>query len=259
MKNLSAGLESGRMLLGCVVTYPAPGMIERLRDDWDWFWIDGQHGELGYQDMLALVRACDLAGCGSLVRVPSHEPGWIGQVMDMAPSGVIVPQVEDAVQAGQLVQAAKFPPLGNRSCGGRRPIDLLGREYADTANRETILLVQLESPGAVARAEEIAAVEGVDCLLIGPNDVKLRLGYSMTEPRPAAEELAEIEALVKLCREYGKLSAVFGVEGEQLASCARLGVNLAVSGVDARFLAEGSKRLSDESRDIINRHSGENH
>ncbi|OGG04359.1 MAG: hypothetical protein A3F83_02820 [Candidatus Glassbacteria bacterium RIFCSPLOWO2_12_FULL_58_11] len=255
MSAFRAKLDSAEALLGCVITYPCSGMIERLRDDWDWFWIDGQHGELDYQDILELVRACDAAGRGSLVRVPSHEPGWISRALDTACSGIMVPQVENAVQAAEVVKAAKFPPTGNRSCGGRRPIDMWGREYADSANSETLLVVQLESPGALENAEEIASTEGVDCVLIGPNDVKLRLGYLMNEPRPAAEELAEIESLVRICRKHGKLTGVFGVEKEQLAHCLSLGINLIANGIDARFLSEGSRRLSEESRAIIKNHS----
>lgn len=251
MNDFREKLNRSKTLLGCVITYPCPGIIECIGDDWDWFWIDCQHGELGYRDMLELVRAADLAGCGSMVRVPSHEPGWIGLALDMACSGIIVPQVEDVDQARRVVRAAKFPPLGNRSCGGRRPVDLLGRGYVDSANRGTFVMVQLESPEAIEKAAEIAAVDGIDCLLIGPGDVKLRLGYSLNDPRPEDEELAEIEALVRVCREHEKMVGVFGATGEQLARCVALGVDLVANGCDAHFLSEASGKRSAESREII--------
>jgi 2-keto-3-deoxy-L-rhamnonate aldolase RhmA len=255
MADFKERVRCKKVLLGCLITYPCPGIVELLRNEWDWFWIDCQHGELDYRDMLDLVRACDLVGCGSMIRVPSQEQNWIGRALDTSCSGIIVPQVENAAQAEQVVRYTKFPPLGNRSCGGRRAIDMLGRGYVSSANDETILMVQLESPEAINNAEEIASVEGIDCLLIGPNDVKLRLGYTVNEQRPEGEEMAEIEALVGICQKYGKISAAFGVVEQQLEQCLNYGVNLIANGIDARFIAEGSKRLSDKSREIITNHS----
>ena len=126
--------------------YPSPGALERIGGDWDWIWIDGQHGELGYQDALSLVRACDLIGRPAVVRVPGHEAGPIGKALDMGAAAVIVPCVDTPEQATIAVDAAKFPPLGKRSYGSRRNIDFQGRSYSDTANDDTLLIIQIESP-----------------------------------------------------------------------------------------------------------------
>lgn len=251
MKDFRAALETGRPQLGCFITYPAPGAVERMAPDWDWFWIDGQHGELGYNDVLSLVRACDLVGRASMVRVPSHEAGWMARALDAGATGVIVPQVNGADEARAVVRAAKFPPLGERSFGGRRVVDLRGRGYSDTANRDTLLMVQLESPGALENLDEIAATPGVDVLCPGPDDVMLRRGRSMAEPYPKDAVAHDLEALVEACKEHGKFSAAIGIGAEMMELCVSLGANLIVGGSDVGFLAAGSKKASEEARGII--------
>src|SRR6185436_17886989 len=124
--------------LGLNMMYPSPGAIERIGPDWDWIWIDGQHGELGYEETLAMVRACDRIERPAFVRVPHHGFGSISLALDTAPTAVIVPVVDTLEEARQIVKAAKFPPLGGRSYGGRRPIDLAGRLYSDSANEEVL-------------------------------------------------------------------------------------------------------------------------
>jgi len=104
-----------------------------------------QHGELGYADVLGAVRACDLVKRPALVRVPAHEASSISLALDTGAAGVIIPCVDTPQEARAVVDAAKFPPLGKRSYGGRRPIDLYGRSYADAANTEILLVCQIES------------------------------------------------------------------------------------------------------------------
>jgi 2-keto-3-deoxy-L-rhamnonate aldolase RhmA len=120
------------------------------------------------------------------VRVAGHEAGPIGLALDMGATGVIVPCVDTAEQARALVTAAKFPPLGNRSYGGRRPIDLHGRMYAHTANEDTLLLLQIESPLAITNAEQIAAIPGVDGLFLGPDDIMFRRGSYSAKAKAAS-------------------------------------------------------------------------
>lgn len=244
-------LEAGEVLLGCCIMYPNPGVIERIGPDWDWFWIDAQHGELGYSDVLALVRACDLAGKASIVRVPSHESSWISKALDAGATGVMVPQVNDAEEARAVVKAAKFPPLGARSYGARRVIDLRGRGYSDTANRETVLIAQVETPDAVQRADEIAAVPGIDALLVGPDDVSLCLGLSMTEPKPAEKVREWQQAVVDACRKHGRIPVAVGGRGKTLELLVSLGFRMIVCGGDASFMAEGSKEASQNAGAVI--------
>jgi 4-hydroxy-2-oxoheptanedioate aldolase len=248
MKSLKPQLAAGVPQLGLCVMYPAPGALERIGGDWDWAWIDGQHGELDYSDILALVRACDLSGTPALVRVPGHEAGTIGKVLDTGAAGVIVPCVDTPQQAADLVKAAKFPPLGNRSYGGRRPVDLHGRLYSDTANDETLLVVQIESPEAVENADAIAAIPGVDALFLGPDDILLRRGHAMDAVRTPEDLRPDMETVAAAARRHGKQAAMVGMSEAMLRLCLELGFSLIAAGGDVPFLANSSRQASQAAR-----------
>lgn len=228
--------------------YPSPGSVERIGGDWDWIWVDGQHGQLGYTEMLSIVRACDLIQRPAFVRVPGHDAGTIGLALDTGAAGVIVPQVHTVAQARAVVQAAKFPPLGDRSYGGRRPIDRAGRGYSDDANAAVRLIVQIESPEALDQAEAIAAVPGVDALFLGPDDIVLRTGGSMTAPRPPEVLAGFMEKMALACHNHGKIPVTVGMGEGILELCCALRYGMIVAGGDVAFLATGSKAASEAAR-----------
>lgn len=238
--------------LGLCVMYPSPGVIERIGRDWDWIWLDGQHGQMaGYEQMLSMVRACHYVQTPAYVRIPSQEMAWLGMALDMGADAVIVPQVDTVEHAQKIVRAAKFPPLGDRSFGGRRPIDLYGRGYVDTANEKTKLICQIESPESLANAEAIAALPGVDGLFIGPDDLMLRLGASMTGDSDKKVLRSAISQVAQACQKYQKDCLCVGVGEEMTRLCAESGVNYIVAGGDVAFIAGGSKSALEVSREIV--------
>jgi len=250
-RSLRTALESGAPQFGLCIMYPCPGELERIAPDWDWLWIDGQHGEMGYQDVLAMVRACDHVGKPALVRVASHDSGRIGLALDTAPAGVIVPLVDTPEQARAVVRAAKFPPLGGRSYAGRRTVDLHGRLFCETANDDVLLIVQIESLLAIDNAEAIAAVPGVDALFLGPDDIMLRRGFTMNTARSKDSLGPDMRAVVAACRKHGKFSMVSGgTTSEMIRHCVELGFHMIVAGGDIRFLPEASKSASKEAREV---------
>jgi 4-hydroxy-2-oxoheptanedioate aldolase len=251
MTSLRKMLADGKPLLGLSVMYPSPGAIERVGPDWDWMWIDGQHGELGYEQTLSLVRASDLIQRPAVVRVPGHEFGPIGKALDMGAAAVIAPCVDTPEQARAVVDAAKFPPLGKRSYGGRRPIDFHGRNYSDTANADTLLIAQIESPQAIENADAIAAVPGVDALFLGPDDLMLRRGFSMTETKSKETLGKDMEIVASACRKHGKVGVMVGVGEEMLRLCLSMGFQMIVGGSDVGFLAGGSKQAVGDARKVI--------
>lgn len=250
MGSFRESLDSNGPQLGLNIMYPSPGAVERIAPDWDWVWLDGQHGQIGYNEMLQLVRACDLVQRPSFVRVPGHEAGPIGLALDMGAAGVIVPCVDTPEQAQSLVDAAKFPPLGKRSYGGRRPIDFRGRLYSDTANNDTLLVIQIESPLAIDNAEAIAANPGVDALFLGPDDILLRRNVPMDVPRTRELLEADMTAVIQACRKHNKYAVTVGV-GPMFPVCLELGFNMIVAGGDVPFLAVSSKKASTEARELI--------
>lgn len=110
MKEFVEKIKAGETQFDFAIGYPAPGILERIGNDWDWVWIDGQHGQLAYQEILNLIRVCELMGLPAIARVPSHEAGFIGMVLDAGADGIIVPLVNTVEEAKAIVSAAKFPP-----------------------------------------------------------------------------------------------------------------------------------------------------
>jgi 4-hydroxy-2-oxoheptanedioate aldolase len=257
MKSIIPALKSGTPQLGLCVMYPSPGALERIGPDWDWAWLDGQHGQNGYSELISLVRACDLVNIPAIVRVPGHEPGPISLALDMGAAGVIVPCVDTPEQAHAIVKAGKFPPLGNRSYGGRRPVDFGGRAYSDTANEDTLLVLQIESPEAIENAAEIAAIPGVDALFLGPDDIMLRRGYPVNAPRNRETLGDDMEAVVAACRRHNKYSVMVGRGAEMLNLCLEIGFDLIVAGGDVPFLVGASEQASKEARAVVEKRNAQ--
>ena len=172
---------AGQPVFGTSLRFRDAGIVEMIGGGWDFVWIDLQHGTIGADHLFDIVRACDLVGVTSLVRMPLN-PSGIGWVLDMDVGGVIIAQVDTVCQAREAVKAARFPPAGDRSYGGRRIIDRQGRDYATDANMRQLLFLQVESPQALDACAELAALDGVDGLMLGPDDIRLRLGQPLSGP-----------------------------------------------------------------------------
>lgn len=251
MSDLRPKLASPGALIGLFSLYPAPGILERIGPDWDFVLIDGQHGQHAYGDILNCIRACEVAGVPGLVRVPWLEAGVIGMTLDTDAAGVVVPCVDSVEEARAAVAAAKFPPQGRRSYGGRRVIDRRGRTYSDTANHDKMLIVQIESPQALEAADAIAALDGVDALMLGPDDVLLRRGFSMTAPRTPSALGSDMKIVADACHRHGKFAMSVGFGAELFDLHLSMGYRLIICGSDVPFLANSSKTASSEARDRI--------
>ena len=244
-------VDNGEVLWGFLLSLPAPGILE-LAKDWDWFWIDAQHGQLSYDTILDCVRVADLIGVPAMVRVAGHDYSQIGPILDTGAVGVIVPMVHTVEQAQILVKAAKFTPLGQRSFGGRRVVDRYGVNYARTANQNTLLFGQIESVEGLANAEQIAAVPGMDGLLFGPGDYGLDCGMSaetvgsMLDPQ--VWEAAE--RIVQICKKQGKIASAYTGSTESVGRLVKLGYQMLSNTTDAGLFSAGSARALDELRQI---------
>ncbi|MFW5866777.1 MAG: HpcH/HpaI aldolase family protein [Armatimonadota bacterium] len=164
----------------------------------DWVWIDEQHGPWGRESMYHAIQVVGLAGCAPIVRAGSNEFFRIGRALDAGALGVIVPMVNSVEEAEAAVHAAKYPPRGGRSSGGVR-LRFLGDDYRETANDNTLVALMIETVEAVEAVPEIAAVDGVDCLFIGPGDLSVSMGV---EPGCDDHEAA-IQRILRESNEVG--------------------------------------------------------
>ena len=227
----------GETLWGFLLTLPDPGILE-LAADWDWFWVDSQHGQLSYDTLLHCVRVADLVGVPAIVRAAGHDYSQIGPILDTGAAGVMVPMLHNAGQAKAVVKAARFAPLGQRSFGGRRVIDRGGFKYSLTANQDTILLGQIESVEGLANVEQIAAVEGLDGLFFGPSDYAIDRGIpgeSMSAPRM----WEAVEKIAQACKSQGKVAATLMCAPETAARLVKLGYQMVAGAIDSELLRGG--------------------
>jgi 4-hydroxy-2-oxoheptanedioate aldolase len=240
-------------LLGLGLVYPSVGAMERIGPDWDWIWIDAQHGDIDIGEAASLVRTAELIGRPALVRIPAQDPAWVGKMLDFGAAGVIVPMIESLEQASAMIQAAKFPPLGNRSFGGRRVIDRMGRGFYRSANTDTLLILQTESSHAVALAEKIAALDGVDGLFPGPDDQAIRDGRDVDAPKDRETIGNQTRAVAEACRRQGKLSVGLALNDKAMEMARDFGYRLIACGSDVGFLTAESKAAAQKARAFFGR------
>ncbi|MFC7342790.1 HpcH/HpaI aldolase family protein [Saccharopolyspora griseoalba] len=189
---LKERLRSGERLLGGLLRMPSETLLEMAAvAGLDYAVLDCEHGPA---DLIALqqhLQAADACGIPVLVRVGEREPALILRVLDLGAQGVIVPHVDTAERAREVVAAAHYPPLGERGFATYSRAGRFGRgidEHLDAARRTTMVIPMLETPRACAAAGEILAVPGVDSALIGPADLSVAMGRSGPgDPEVAAQ------------------------------------------------------------------------
>ena len=215
---------------GLWLTVLAPDQLEALpTDGLGWLGVDLQHGRYAVADLPGLLR---VARVPVLARAASGDPAHLGQVLDTGVAGVIVPSVTSAEGAAALVQAVRFPPEGVRSSGLTRAVMTGGPE-------RPLLLPMVETAGALADVEAIAALPGVDGLFVGPYDLSLSLG------RPGvtdAQVVAAIGRVHQACAQAGLLSGVFSGD-RHLDPLLPTGLDLLALDTDVTVLRRGLEAL----------------
>ena len=182
---LAARIRRRERLVGTVVSVPDAALAELLCERFDFVWIDLEHGQLGTREAQVMAIAARAAGCASLVRLPRPDSELLPALLDAGVDGVVAPRVESAATAARLAGRLRYPPHGSRGVAPRRASSY-GRvaEPWSTGGRPACV-VQIESARAVENAASIAAVEGVDALVVGCSDLSLDLGVPGALDSPA--------------------------------------------------------------------------
>jgi 4-hydroxy-2-oxoheptanedioate aldolase len=202
---------------------------------YDWLFIDLEHGTMPLDTAVQISVAALSAGISPLVRVPSRQYSLATRALDGGALGIVMPHVDTAEEAKAVVAHLKYPPQGHRSVAGGMPA--LGFRAVPVAeatrlfNAEALVVVMLETPQAIANAEAIAAVPGVDVLLIGTNDLAMEMGIPGEFAR--SEIVGAYERVIAACRRHGKWPGMGGVYTEELmAKYVALGMRMILSGND---------------------------
>lgn len=236
-------LASGEKLLGTMVTLPTPATAEILAHvGFDWLFIDGEHGPLETSDVLAILQAVsDKVVC--IVRVPEAGEVPIKKVLDLGAAGVIVPQVNTAEQAAEVVRHAKYAPIGTRGVGLARAhgYGMKFNQYIESANDQTVVIVQAEHALAIENIDSIVKVPGVDAVLLGPYDLSASLGKMGQIDDPVVT--SAIDRVTTACRDAGMPLGYFGVSAAAVQPYIERGCSLIVAGVDTLFLGQAAAAM----------------
>jgi 4-hydroxy-2-oxoheptanedioate aldolase len=173
-------LAAGERLYGCWISTASPAVAELLAHaGYDFLVIDQEHGPGTIPDAVHMLRACDAAGCPAIVRVPWNDQVYLKRILDAGARSVMVPMVETPEEAEAAAAACRYPPLGRRGYAApamRCSAYGFRAEYRARAHEELFLIAQIESAAAATRAQAIAAVDGIDMVLIGVNDLAGTIG-----------------------------------------------------------------------------------
>lgn len=204
--------------------------------------VDTQHGLIGPDALLPMLQALAATGTPTLVRVPSNDPAAINRALDTGADGVIVPLVDSAREAAAAASACRYPPVGDRSYGPtRRAWRAAGVGGVDrpqvTSPAEPLCIVMVETRAGVAAAAEIAAVEGVDAVFVGPSDLALAhdLPTSAQDGDPAYDAL--LAAVLDACREGGVPAGIYCASAAHARRFREMGFAFTVLFSEAGMLA----------------------
>ena len=191
MKSLKSKLAGGKFTLGSWITLAHPAIAEIMsKAGFDWLVIDLEHSVITIREAEELIRVVELSGVSPLVRLSANDPVQIKRVMDAGSHGVVVPMVNSALDAKQVVEAVLYPPEGKRGVGLARAqgYGSTFENYRQWLNQENVIIVQIEHIEAVNNLQAILSVEGVDGFIVGPYDLSGSLGVPGQLDHPAMQK-----------------------------------------------------------------------
>ena len=221
---------------------------------YDWLFIDMEHNSMDIDIASQISVAAQDAGITPIVRVPDFAHHHATRVLDCGAMGVVFPHVENADIAKKLVSYCLYPPKGHRSMTGVLPqLDFKQQPIADVAstiNKNMLIVIMLESPEAIDNVDSIAAIEGVDVVLIGTNDLCMEMGIPGDYSNPKVKD-AYIK-VIEACKKYGKTPGMGGVYNEELMSeYIKMGMRFILSGSDLSFMMQSAFQRSNKLRSFL--------
>lgn len=212
MKNTTkAKLKAGEVVYGTFIRHTDATLVETLAyHDWDFLLFDGEHGVIEPRDCEHMARAAELHGVSSVVRVAANQPHIILRMMDTGVHGCQIPWVNSAEEAERAVQSVKYYPRGKRGLAGATRAASQGHanlsEYVQTANAETLVIVQVETMTAVENLETMLQVPDIDVFFVGPNDLAHSMGLPGQVPNTKVQ--STIEEIFKKVIAAGKTPGI---------------------------------------------------
>ena len=243
-------LRAGEIVLGAGITTTDPTVTEALAGSVDFVWIDLEHNAMTTESMLGHLIAARAGGVAAIVRIPNNDVAWIKRVLDSGAEGIILPRSYSAKEAADFVSACRYPPMGTRGFGPRRPMQY-GRmdqqAYLAQANRDIFVTVQVETVELLAEIDEVLKIEGLDSLVMGPQDLSGSMGRLGETTHP--DVLNAIRTIAKKAKAAGKfLGSGLGANPQFAKTLIECGVQWMQAGNDFEYMIKGCERTFREIR-----------
>ncbi|KAI8323362.1 Phosphoenolpyruvate/pyruvate domain-containing protein [Martensiomyces pterosporus] len=243
---LKARLRDGIPVFGVWLTIPSPITARVLATQgFDWACIDMEHSPTNPSVMAEMVSAVASSGtCTPIVRVPSHSPEWFKWALDAGAHGIIVPMVNTRNEMERVKRLCKYPPEGSRSYGAFFAPQAFGirgpaamSEYSERANRDVMVIPQIESAEAVSNLPEILSVGGIDAIFVGPYDLQASMGIKPAEEHFDPRLLSALNSIVQTAEARHIPRGIYASSGSMARSKIQLGYTLLVAATDIGCLS----------------------
>lgn len=242
---------AGEATLGAFLnlgSLPAAELVSRA--GYDWVIVDLEHGMGTDADLHAQLLAVQLTATAGLVRVASAERLRVSRALDFGADGLMIPRLETAAEVNDTLRWMRYPPAGIRGVAlpnrGGGYGEITHGDLAATINPRLLGVFQVESLEAVGAADELAAIEGVDVLFVGPADLSHSMGIPGRLDEPAF--IAALDAVVAACRAHGKSAGVLLKDASGVAAARAQGFTFIGVGSDGSFVTNGARQALAEAR-----------
>jgi 4-hydroxy-2-oxoheptanedioate aldolase len=240
MKTIKKKLADDQPVFGTFIKVGSPCMIEVLGlSGWDYVLLDMEHSPFAVERMEHMVLAAEIAGIYPIVRVAEQNASSVLHPLDKGASGILVPMVNTAQAAREIVKYAKYSPLGNRGMDIYSRAARFGYKeksmHFKQSNDDSLLAVQIEGSEGVGNLEEILGVPGIDVIYIGPYDLSQSLGVPGQISHPLVVE--KIEMISQMARDANRATGIYVDDITTAESYFRLGVRFFTVSVDIRIFA----------------------
>ncbi|MBA4141215.1 MAG: 2-dehydro-3-deoxyglucarate aldolase, partial [Segetibacter sp.] len=211
----------------------------------DWVLIDLEHGAGNEKDVLSQLQALEHTNTAAIVRIESAERQRIHRVLDVGAEGVMCPHINNLDEAKMVVSGLRYPPEGTRGVAKMVRATGFGKnfaEYSSSANENIVGIAQIETIEALDHLDEIATLDGIDVLFIGPADLTMALGiFGQLDHRLFTDA---VKATVNAAQKAGKATGILLFNPDDYNTWYQLGIRMIACGADATFVADGARNMS---------------
>lgn len=243
-------LKEGRPQIGLWNQIPHPIVVEMLATaQFDWMVIDCEHAVTDIPDTLGLMQALAPYRTAAVVRPAANDPVMIKRLLDLGAQTLLIPYVQDKAEAEAAVGAIRYAPRGMRGVATFTRASVFGQvtDYVKHAEEELCLILQIETADAISRIRDIASVDGVDGLFIGPADLAASMGHGSNSQHP--EVVEAIAFAIKAIRAAGKPAGILSTDPAFARQCMDWGASFTAVGIDMLLLAQTARGLAARFRD----------